>query len=287
MHIPRIERNTQYAIRNTKHGIPHPMSNITMTDSSNPSGIVYLVGGGPGDPGLITVRGVECLKAAEVVIHDRLANLALLTYAPAGAELIDVGKSPNHHPVPQAQINTLLVEKARAGRRVVRLKGGDPFVFGRGGEEAVALVEAGIPFEVVPGVTSASAAPAYAGIPVTHRGLACSVAFITGHRANPAADPACDWQALAEGPDTLVFLMGVHNLSHIVETLIRHGRPAATPVAVIERATGPDQRTTTGTLADITVRAGEAAVRPPAVIVVGEVVRLREQLRWFRPEVER
>jgi uroporphyrinogen III methyltransferase/synthase len=241
-------------------------------------GMVYLVGAGPGDPGLITLRGIECLKRADVVVYDRLVNRSLLAYA-RHAELIDVGKQPHRHVVPQAEINSLLIEKAQAGKIVVRLKGGDPFVFGRGGEEAMALAEVGLAFEVIPGVTSAIAAPAYAGIPVTHRGAACSVAFATGHRADFVQDPACDWARLACGPDTLVFLMGVHNLPYIVEQLIANGRPPETPVALVERATRTNQKTVTGTLADIVERAAE--IRPPATIIIGEVVKLREALRWF------
>lgn len=253
-----------------------------MTSPMPQPGMVYLVGAGPGDPGLITLRGIECLKQAEVVIYDRLASHALLAYA-GQAELIDVGKQPDYHPVPQARINALLVEKARSGKRVVRLKGGDPFVFGRGGEEASVLAEAGIPFEIVPGVTSAVAAPAYAGIPVTYRGISCSVAFATGHRADFAEDPCGDWRRLAPGPDTLVFLMGMHHLSSIVEQLLAGGRPPDTPVAIIREATTASQQTVVGTLADIVERAAD--MRPPAVIVVGEVVRLRQSLRWFdRPE---
>lgn len=246
-------------------------------------GTVYLIGAGPGDPGLITVRGIERLQQADVVIYDRLANHSLLAHA-RNAELIDVGKQPNHHKVPQDKIIALLIEKARQGKMVARLKGGDPFVFGRGGEEALALAEAGIPFEVVPGITSAIAAPAYAGIPVTHRGLACSVAFATGHRADFVSDPACDWAQLASGPDTLIFLMGVHNLPQIVEQLTTHGRPADTPVALVERASRTSQKTVVGTLANIVERA--AGIRPPAAIIVGQVVQLRQSLRWFdRPDL--
>lgn len=246
------------------------------------SGIVYLVGAGPGDPGLITVRGIECLQKAEVVVYDRLANHSLLAHA-RHAELIDVGKKPQHHRVPQEEINAILVEQAGQGKVVVRLKGGDPFVFGRGGEEAQALTEAGLPFEIVPGITSAIAAPAYAGIPVTHRGAACSLGIITGHRADPDPDPACDWSRLAQGPDTLVFLMGVHNLPQIVEQLIANGRTPDTPIALVERASRTSQKTAAGTLATIVKDA--AHIRPPAAIIVGEVVRLRESLRWFdRPD---
>jgi uroporphyrinogen III methyltransferase/synthase len=241
-------------------------------------GIVFLVGAGPGDPGLITLRGVQCLQKADVIVHDRLVNRLLLAYAPQ-AEWIDVGKRPDHHPVPQEQINALLVQNGLAGKTVVRLKGGDPFVFGRGGEEALALTQAGVPFEIVPGVTSAIAAPAYAGIPITQRDLACSAVLITGHRADCSADPGSDWQRAARGADTLVFLMGVHNLTNLVEQLLASGRSPDTPVAIIERATTPNQKTVTGNLSNIVSRA--ANTRPPAVIVVGEVVSLRQGLAWY------
>jgi uroporphyrinogen III methyltransferase / synthase len=242
------------------------------------SGIVYLVGAGPGDPGLITVKGIECLRRADVVIHDRLINVSLLSYAPQ-AEFIDVGKQPDRHPVKQSQINQLLVNHAQAGKTVVRLKGGDPFVFGRGGEEAMALSEAGIAFQVVPGISSAIAAPAYAGIPITHRGIACSAAVITGHRADCTSDPDSDWARAARGVDTLVFLMGVQNLPRIVEQMLAAGRSPSTPIALIEQATCRSQKTVAGTLADIVSRA--AQVCPPAVIVIGEVVALRKNLRWY------
>ena len=242
-------------------------------------GIVYLVGAGPGDPELITVRGINCLRHADVVVYDRLIGRLLLAYAPAHAELIDVGKQPHCHVVPQEEINALLIAKALEGKVVVRLKGGDPFVFGRGGEEALALAAAGIPFEIVPGVTSAIAAPAFAGIPVTHRGMACTLAIVTGHRAEDTPDePLCDWEQLAHA-DTVVFLMGMQRLPHIVERLIAHGRAPDTPVAIIHRATFPQQRVVVGTLDTIVARA--AGLRPPVVIIVGEVVRLRETLRWF------
>ena len=242
-------------------------------------GTVYLVGAGPGDPGLITVRGQAYLSQAQVVIHDRLIDRRLLELAEE-AELIDVGKQPDRHPVPQEEINALLVEKARQGRVVVRLKGGDPFVFGRGGEEALALFQAGLPFEIVPGVTSAVAAPAYAGIPVTHRGVAASVAFITGHRADQSdIGPSIPWQHLALGVDTLVFLMGVHNLPEIVENLLAHGRSPGTPVALIQQGTYATQKTVVGVLGDSLTKA--AQIQPPAITLVGEVVRLRESLQWF------
>jgi uroporphyrinogen III methyltransferase/synthase len=241
-------------------------------------GIVYLVGAGPGDPGLITLRGLECLTIADTVMYDRLIDRSLLTYA-RHAKLIDVGKQPDCHRFPQAEINAMLIEKAQAGEIVVRLKGGDPFVFGRGGEEATALAEAGLPFEIVPGVTSAIAAPAYAGIPITYRGVACSVTLATGHRAAFIEDPTCDWKHLGCGSDTLVLLMGVCNLPFIVQQLIAQGRSPDTPVALVERGTLANQKIVTGTLADIVELA--TAIRPPAAIIVGEVVQLRESLRWF------
>ncbi len=246
--------------------------------STTKQGIVYLIGAGPGDPGLITVRGVECLRAADVVVYDRLANHSLLAHA-AHAEFIDVGKQPQRHPVPQDKINALLVELAGAGRVVARLKGGDPFVFGRGGEEALALVEANLPFEIVPGITSAIAGPAYAGIPVTHRGVAYSVAFITGHRADDAQEVAYNWPYLAAGPDTLIFLMGVSNLPVICKQLIKHGRAANTPVALVERASRTAQKTAVGTLETIVEQAAD--IRSPAIIIIGPVVGLRQSLRWF------
>jgi uroporphyrinogen III methyltransferase/synthase len=244
-------------------------------------GRVWLVGAGPGDPGLITVAGVAALAEAEVVVYDRLVSAQLLKLAPSAAERIFVGKEASAHTLTQPEINALLVEKAHEGKRVVRLKGGDPYVFGRGGEEAEALAEAGIPFEVVPGVTSAVAVPAYAGIPVTHRGLASSFAVITGHEDPTKAETAIDWSKLATGVDTLVFLMGTATLPQIVEKLVENGRPAATPVAVIRWGTTPAQEVVTGTLADIVRRVKKARLEPPAITVVGDVVRLREKLRWF------
>jgi uroporphyrinogen III methyltransferase/synthase len=244
-------------------------------------GFVSLIGAGPGDPGLLTLHGARALAAADVVIYDYLSNPLLLDHARPGAERIYVGKMAGQHTLSQEEIDALLVERALAGQRVARLKGGDPFVFGRGGEEALALLEAGIPFEVIPGVTSAVAAPAYAGIPVTHRGLASSFAVITGHEDPGKDESAIDWAHLANGVDTLVFLMGVGNLPQIVEQLVAHGRPASTPVALVRWGTMPAQETVTGTLADIVTRVESAGLRPPAVIVVGEVVALREQVRWF------
>jgi uroporphyrinogen III methyltransferase/synthase len=247
-------------------------------------GFVSLIGAGPGDPGLLTLRGVDALARADAVVYDYLANPALLSHANPDAERIYVGKQAGRHTLSQDEINALLVERGLAGQRVARLKGGDPFVFGRGGEEALALTQAGIAFEVVPGVTSAVAAPAYAGIPVTHRGLASSVAIVTGHEDPAKDEPALDWARLATGVDTLVFLMGVGNLPEIVEALLAHGRPASTPVAVVRWGTLPDQQTVSGTLADIVDKVRETGLKPPAVTVVGAVAALRDRLRWFEAQ---
>ena len=247
----------------------------------NKSGMVYLVGAGPGDPGLITVKGLKCLETAQVVVYDRLIPPQLLTMASEGAELIYVGKSGQHHALPQEEINDLLVSKGLEGKTVTRLKGGDPFLFGRGGEEAEALAEAGVPFEVVPGVTSAIAAPAYAGIPVTHREYTSTFAVVTGHEDPSKGDSSIDWGKIATGAGTLVFLMGVGNLALIIEALLEHGRAPDTPVALIEWGTDARQRTVTGGLQEILSRAEAADIRPPAVIVVGQVVTLRSKLRWF------
>ncbi|NJC88401.1 MAG: uroporphyrinogen-III C-methyltransferase [Desulfuromonas sp.] len=244
-------------------------------------GIVYLVGAGPGDPGLMTVRGLACLRRAEVVIYDYLANPALLNEAPAGVARVYVGKSKGRHCVPQEEINTLLAEHARAGRTVVRLKGGDPFIFGRGGEEAGFLAAAGIPFEVVPGITAGLAAAAYAGIPLTHRDYTTSLAMVTGHLTSERDLDHVDWARLAKGVGTLVIYMGLSNLDEIAARLITHGRPPQTPVALVRWATTPRQQTLTGTLADIAAKVAAADFQPPAVIIIGEVVGLRDTLRWF------
>jgi uroporphyrinogen III methyltransferase / synthase len=240
-------------------------------------GRVYLVGAGPGDPGLLTVRGLALIRAADVIVYDRLVNPALLDEAPA-AEHIYVGKRAGAHTVSQAEINAILVAQARRGRQVVRLKGGDPFVFGRGGEEAQALTAAGIAVEVVPGVSSALAAPAAAGIPVTHRSLAASFAVVTGHEDATKTRPAVDWAALATAVDTLVILMGGDALPEIARTLIAHGRPSDTPVALIRSATTPMQEIVTGTLADLAAPDASPASPAPAVTVIGDVVALREGL---------
>ncbi|MEA2360963.1 MAG: uroporphyrinogen methyltransferase / synthase [Thermoleophilaceae bacterium] len=242
---------------------------------------MYLVGAGPGDPGLMTRRSLELIAAADVVLYDRLIPPGALDGARPDAELRYVGKEPGKPAVEQEQINDLLVELGRAGRRVVRLKGGDPFVFGRGGEEAEALAAAGVRFEVVPGVTAGVAAPAYAGIPVTHRDAASAVAFVTGHEDPSKDGSVLDWEALARFPGTLVFYMGIKNLPLIADRLTGAGRDAAQPVAVVARGTLPGQRTVAGTLADIAERAAEAGVRPPAITVVGPVAELRETLAWL------
>jgi len=243
--------------------------------------MVYLVGAGPGDPGLITAKGLAVLRRAQVVVYDQLASPELLQEAPPEAEIIYVGKKAGAHALPQEGINDLLVQKARARLTVVRLKGGDPFVFGRGGEEAEELAAAGVPFEVIPGVTSAVAAPAYAGIPVTHRRHTTLVTFITGHEDPAKEASTIPWANLGQNPGTLVFLMGVKNLAENCRRLIAAGRPPETPAAVIQAGTTPEQRTVTGALADIAARANEADIKPPAVLVVGAVVALRERLQWW------
>ena len=251
-------------------------------EPSPATGIVYLVGAGPGDPGLLTLKGRDCLAAADVVIYDYLANPALLDHAPAAAERVYAGKQAGRHTLSQAEINELLVSYARQGKTVVRLKGGDPFLFGRGSEEALALREAGVAYEIVPGVTSALAVPAYAGIPLTHRGLASTVAIATGHEDAEKAESALDWRALAAA-DTLVLLMGVGNLPELVRSLRAAGRAGDTPMALVRWGTRAEQETVTATL-DTVVSALAARRRPfaaPAIIVVGQVVGLRERLRWF------
>lgn len=252
-----------------------------MSRSEPTAGKVYLVGAGPGDPGLLTLKGRDCLAKADVVLYDYLANPQLLAHAPSTAERVYVGRRGRGAYLDQTEINRLIVQKAQEGRTVVRLKGGDPFVFGRGGEEAEAIAAAGIPFEVVPGVTAATAAPAYAGIPVTHRTLASTVAFVTGHEDPTKESEALEWPRLATAHGTLVFFMGMKNLPTIVARLIEGGRSPETPVALIHWGTWGKQRTITGTLSDIVAQCRAAKFEPPTLIVVGEVVRLRRQLNWF------
>jgi uroporphyrinogen III methyltransferase/synthase len=244
-------------------------------------GKVYLVGAGPGDPDLITVKGMECLKRADVIIYDHLASASLLKHARKDAQTIYVGKEQGSHTLPQDDMNKLLVEKAKTGSTVVRLKGGHPFIFGRGGEEAQALVAENIPFEIVPGITSAIAAPSYAGIPLTHRKYAASVGIVTGHEDPTKPCSTVDWGKLATGVGTLVILMGVKNLPNIAKAIIEAGRPPETPVALVRWGTTPKQKTVVGTLETIVEKAKQARLKPPVAIVVGNVVKLRDSLNWF------
>ena len=245
------------------------------------TGFAYLVGGGPGDPGLLTLRAIEVIGRADVVLHDKLIPREALRHAREDAELIDVGKIGGGPQVPQAETERLLLEHATAGKVVVRLKGGDPYVFGRGGEEGRALREAGVPFEVVPGVTAGIAAPAYAGMPVTFRGASSAVAFVTGHEDPAKPETAIDWEALARFPGTLVFYMGVKQLPRIAEQLIAHGRRADEPAGIVEQGTLPGQRSLTATLQTLPERAAAASIRAPAITLIGEVAALRDELGWF------
>ena len=245
-------------------------------------GKVYIVGVGPGDYKLITLKGIECISKADVIVYDRLVNNRTLSYAKKSAELVYVGKQPDYHPVPQADINEILVNKALEGKTVARVKGGDPFLFGRGGEECESLVENGIPFEVIPGVTSSIAVPAYAGIPVTHRDFCSSLHIITGHERPDKDGSLVDYELLAKLSGTLVFLMGVKNIGEITSNLLKHGKDKNTPAAVIERGTTQEQRVVTGTLENIAVKVMESGVKAPAVTVIGKVVELSEKLNWFK-----
>jgi len=247
-------------------------------------GKVYLIGAGPGDPDLITVKGLNILRNADVVIYDRLVTKALMKLVPNEAEKIYVGKRAGWHTIPQDEICEIMIEKARSGKNVARLKGGDPFLFGRGGEEAQELRKAGVKFEVVPGVTSALAAPAYAGIPITHRKHASSVAIVTGHENQSKKQSLVDWEKLATAVDTIVVLMGVKRLNKIVEKLIKGGRNRQTSVAVIEWATTARQRTVIGTLDNIISKVASHKVSPPAIVVIGDVVKLHRALHWFEEE---
>lgn len=246
-------------------------------------GRVYFVGAGPGDPGLLTLKGADCLRIADVVLHDELLDHSLLELAPAGCRVLPVGKRAGRLSTRQDEINRLLIEHARLGRRVVRLKGGDPFVFGRGGEEALALVAADIPFEIVPGVTAGVGAAAYAGIPLTHRGLAAAAVLATGHRDPDGGTPAIDWSLLADLNATLALYMASRRIPQLCAELIAGGRPPQTPAAAIESGTWPAQRRALGTLETLPDLSSRLAIRPPALVVVGEVVSLASQLDWFRP----
>ena len=245
------------------------------------AGKVFLVGAGPGDYRLLTIKAVDCLKIADTVVYDRLADPRILQYAPKDAEYIYVGKASSQHTMTQDKICQLLVDLAKEGKTVVRLKGGDPFVFGRGGEEALLLKENNLPFEVVPGVTSAISVPAYAGIPVTHRGVAASFSVITGHEDPTKETSDINWPQLAKATDTLVFLMGVANLPKITSKLIENGRPASTPIAIIRWGTKLKQQVWTSTLDDAADMAKREAIKPPCIFLVGDVVKLRKDLAWF------
>lgn len=255
------------------------MTSVPATTST--VGRVYLVGAGPGDPGLLTLRGLECLRRADLILYDGLVNPLLLRHTHAKAERTSRAAGPQGRRIDQEEINRRLIDAARAGKTVVRLKGGDPFVFGRGSEEAAALAAAGIPFEVVPGITAATGAAVYAGISLTHRDHASAVAFITGHEDPGKPASALDYHVLAKFPGTLVFYMGLHRLAAICSSLIDAGKPAATPAAVVCKATTPFQQTVVGTLADLPQRAGAAGLHPPSLLIVGDCVQVRDHAGWF------
>ncbi len=241
---------------------------------------VFLVGAGPGDEDLITIKALKCIQNSDVILYDRLVNKEILKHAKEDCELVYCGKLPNYHTMKQETINHFLVKYAKSGKIVTRLKGGDPFIFGRGGEEAEALVKNNIPYEVVPGITSGVAASAYAGIPVTHRDLSASVAFVTGHRKE-GIEEDIKWESLAKGIDTIAIYMGVSNLPYIQEQLIKYGKSPHTPVAVIQWGTTVVQRTMTGTLENIYDLVLKEKITNPSMIIVGEVVTLREKLSWY------
>ncbi len=271
--FPQLDsgRPSLYAIRDTASAV-----------ARRNGGIVFLVGAGPGNPDLLTLRAAKLIAEADVIVYDRLVGSEILDLARRGAQRIFVGKARANHALPQREINALLVRLALDGRRVVRLKGGDPFIFGRGGEEIEALVAHGIPFEVVPGITAASGIAAYAGIPLTHRDHAHAVTFVTGHLKDGTMN--LDWTALARPGQTVVIYMGLAGLPILARELIAHGLPASTPAAVIERGTTANQRVITGTLAALPGRAFDARLEPPTLIVVGDVVRLQRTFTWFDPD---
>jgi uroporphyrin-III C-methyltransferase len=273
------EREKKPSIRNIKE-------KRNRRNMSGNYGKVYLVGSGPGDPELLTLKARRLIDSAEVIIYDQLPGKAILDSMPASAEKIDVGKCAGNHTMNQTEINKVLVQKAKEGKMVVRLKGGDPYVFGRGGEEAEVLVAEGIEFEVVPGITSAISVPAYAGIPVTHRESTSMVTFITGHEDPTKPESWLDWETLAKFGGTIVILMGVKMLSRNVEELMKHGKDPDTPVAIIERGTRADQRVTVGTLANIAELAKARKVKAPAITVIGDVVKLHDILGEQRTGTE-
>lgn len=248
------------------------------------TGIVLLVGAGPGDPKLLTIRAMEEIQQADVIVYDRLVNKEILRYAKQKVELIYCGKMPNNHLIPQEQINEMLVTQAKKGKRVVRLKGGDPCIFGRGGEEAEYCFDNGVAFELVPGITSGIAAPMYAGIPVTHRDFSSSLTIVTGHKRSGNVDEL-RWEHLANGSDTLIFYMGVSNLAIITAKLMEYGRSETTPVAIVQQGTTMQQKTMVGTLSTIVEIAQQEKAVSPSIIVVGDVVLLREKLTWFEKDV--
>lgn len=256
---------------------------MSPSSSTRPPGTVYLVGSGPGERELLTLRAARLIGEADAIVYDHLIGEGVLELARSGAELIYAGKESSKHTLPQAELNRLLVRLARGGKMVVRLKGGDPFIFGRGGEEIEALVDSGVPFEVVPGVTAAAGCAAYAGIPLTHRDHAHAVAFATGHLKDGTVN--LDWPALARPRLTVVFYMGVGGLAEICKQLIKHGLPGKHPAAVVENGTTRRQRVLVGDLATLPGQAEVAAITPPALLIVGTVVRLQPRLAWFSPQV--
>ncbi|HEX6318596.1 MAG TPA: siroheme synthase CysG [Burkholderiales bacterium] len=272
----------EMALGGNEQAAARAIDDVLENSSTSPSGFVTLIGGGPGNPDLLTLRALRALQGASVVLYDHLVAPAIVDLARRDAERIYVGKEQDNHALDQHEINALMVRLAREGKHVVRLKGGDPFIFGRGGEEIEALAGQSIAFEVVPGITAASGAAAYAGIPLTHRDYAQTCVFVTGHLKDGAAQ--LDWKALAQPRQTVVVYMGVHGLASICRGLIDHGLPADTPAALVERATLPEQRVVEGTLASLPELSRKEGVKPPALLIVGEVVRLRSRLAWFKPE---
>jgi len=282
MSITLYERAKAESEGTAERTFQRPGDTVPQSHEQSSRGRVFLVGAGPGDPELVTLKGLHILRRADIVVYDRLICPDLLDEAPSQAERVFVGKESGHHSMKQEEINALLIKLAQQ----VRLKGGDPFVFGRGGEEALALAHAGIPFEVVPGVSSAIAVPAYAGIPVTHRDLASSVTIVTGHEQSSCLSPAVNWEALAMSGSTLVILMGVETLSHITQRLLAGGLHPDTPAAVIQQGTVPQQRVITDTLLNIAERARAAKIKSPTVTVIGSVVALSDFLAWFQEGVQ-